>query len=60
MNADALLVTDGDADRLGIGDEHGTFINQLQVYGLLAYYFLEVRKERGAIVKTFVNYLHAE
>jgi phosphomannomutase len=47
-----LLVTDGDADRLGIGDEHGVFVNQLQVYALLAYYFLEVRKERGAIVKT--------
>jgi phosphomannomutase len=43
---------DGDADRMGIGDEHGTFINQLQVYALLAYYLLEVRGERGAIVKT--------
>ncbi|MGD0708163.1 MAG: phosphoglucomutase/phosphomannomutase family protein [Anaerolineaceae bacterium] len=52
LGADVLLVTDGDADRLGIGDEHGTFVNQLQVFGLLAYYFLEVRKERGAIVKT--------
>jgi phosphomannomutase len=52
LGADVLLVTDGDADRLGIGDEHGVFVNQLQVYALLAYYFLEVRKERGAIVKT--------
>jgi len=52
LGADVLLVTDGDADRLGIGDEHGVFVNQLQVYGLLAYYFLEVRKERGPIVKT--------
>ena len=50
--ADVLLITDGDADRLGIGDENGVFINQLQVYGLLAYYLLEVRGERGAIVKT--------
>jgi phosphomannomutase len=51
-NADVLLITDGDADRLGVGDEHGVFVNQLQVYALLAYYLLEVRKERGAIVKT--------
>jgi alpha-D-glucose phosphate-specific phosphoglucomutase len=51
-HADVLLITDGDADRLGIGDEHGVFVNQLQVYALLAYYLLEVRKERGAIVKT--------
>lgn len=51
-HADVLLITDGDADRVGIGDENGVFINQLQVFGLLAYYMLEVRKERGAIVKT--------
>jgi phosphomannomutase len=50
--SDVLLITDGDADRLGIGDEHGVFVNQLQVYALLAYYLLEVRGERGAIVKT--------
>lgn len=50
--ADVLVIFDGDADRVGIGDENGTFVNQLQVYGLLAYYLLEVRGERGAIVKT--------
>jgi phosphomannomutase len=50
--ADVLLVTDGDADRLGLGDEHGKFVNQLQVYALLAYYLLEVRGERGPIVRT--------
>jgi alpha-D-glucose phosphate-specific phosphoglucomutase len=51
-HADVLLITDGDADRLGVGDENGVFVNQLQVYALLAYYLLEVKKERGAIVKT--------
>src|SRR3990172_2705771 len=50
--ADILLVTDGDADRCGIGDENGQFINQLRVYALLALYLLEVRGERGDIVKT--------
>jgi phosphomannomutase len=50
--ADVLIVTDGDADRLGVGDEKGVFIDQLRVYGLLAYYLLEVRGERGPIVKT--------
>jgi phosphomannomutase len=52
MGADACLILDGDADRMGIGDENGEFINQLQVYALLVYYLLEVRGERGAIVKT--------
>jgi len=50
--ADVLIITDGDADRLGLGDENGQFVDQLRVYGLLAYYLLEVRGERGPIVKT--------
>lgn len=50
--ADVLLITDGDADRMGMGDENGNFIDQLRVYGLLAYYLLEIRGQRGPIVKT--------
>jgi len=52
LGADVLLITDGDADRMGIGDEQGQFIDQLRVYALLTYYLLEVRGERGPIVKT--------
>jgi alpha-D-glucose phosphate-specific phosphoglucomutase len=52
LGADVCLITDGDADRMGIGDENGRFVNQLEVYALMALYFLEVRGERGAIVKT--------
>jgi alpha-D-glucose phosphate-specific phosphoglucomutase len=51
-NANVLLITDGDADRCGIGDEKGEFVDQLRVYALLAFYLLEIRGERGAIVKT--------
>ncbi|HET6446235.1 MAG TPA: phosphoglucomutase/phosphomannomutase family protein [candidate division Zixibacteria bacterium] len=50
--ADVVVINDGDADRVGFGDEHGEFIDQLRVYGLLGYYFLEVRGKRGPIVKT--------
>jgi phosphomannomutase len=46
------LATDGDADRIGIVDEHGTALTPLQIFALLALYLLEVRGERGAIVKT--------
>jgi alpha-D-glucose phosphate-specific phosphoglucomutase len=52
QSADVLLITDGDADRVGLGDENGVFINQLQAYALLAYYLLEIRALRGPIVKT--------
>ena len=52
LGADCVCIMDGDADRCGFGDEEGNFIDQLRVYGMLAYYLLEVRGERGTIVKT--------
>ncbi len=52
FGSDVLLITDGDADRVGIGDENGQFIDQLRVFALLAYYLLEIRGLRGPIVKT--------
>lgn len=52
IGADVLLILDGDADRVGVGDEHGEFIDQLRMFGLLAFYLLEVRGERGPIVKS--------
>jgi len=52
LGADMGIVNDGDADRIGIVDERGRFLNQLQVYGLLVLYLLEVRGWRGPIVRT--------
>ena len=52
LGADCVCIMDGDADRCGLGDENGEFVDQLRVFGLLAYYLLEVRGERGTIVKT--------
>jgi len=52
---DLGIATDGDADRIGLVDENGHFLNQLQVYALLAFYLLEVRKQRGALVKTITT-----
>ncbi|MCX7912896.1 MAG: phosphoglucomutase/phosphomannomutase family protein, partial [Dehalococcoidales bacterium] len=53
--ADIGLAHDGDADRMGVVDEKGNFLNQLQVFALLCLYLLEVRGERGAIVKTITT-----
>lgn len=55
QKADVGLATDGDADRIGIIDEKGEFLNQHQVFALLCLYLLEVRGERGAIVKTLTS-----
>jgi phosphomannomutase len=46
------LAADGDADRLGVLDEQGRFVNPLQLYALLLLYTLEVRQARGPIVRT--------
>src|ERR1700737_1992619 len=48
---DLCVATDGDADRVGIIDEGGRFINQLQVYALLMLYLFEIRGWRGPVVR---------
>ena len=50
--AQVALATDGDADRIGVMDERGEFVDQLRMFALLAYYLLEVRGLRGPIVKS--------
>ena len=49
------LATDGDADRLGVLDGEGRFVNQLQTFALLTYYLLEVRGLRGPIIKSLTT-----
>jgi alpha-D-glucose phosphate-specific phosphoglucomutase len=53
--ADVGLATDGDADRIGIIDEKGEFLTQHQVFALLCLYLLEVRGERGPLVRTLTS-----
>jgi phosphomannomutase len=52
---DVGLATDGDSDRIGIMDEKGEFITTLQTYALLALYLLEIRGQRGPIIKTITT-----
>ena len=49
------LATDGDADRVGGIDELGRFLTPLQFFALLAYYLLEIRGERGPLVKSITS-----
>ncbi len=50
--AQVALATDGDADRIGVMDHRGEFVDQLRTFALLTYYLLEVRGLRGPIVKS--------
>ncbi|MGH7687759.1 MAG: phosphoglucomutase/phosphomannomutase family protein [Candidatus Dormibacteria bacterium] len=52
---DAGIANDGDADRVGVIDENGRYVNQLQVMSLLAMYLLEQRGERGDIVRSITS-----
>lgn len=51
--ADVGLATDGDADRLGIVDETGTYMNTLQTLCLLLLHAYRNRGWRGAVVRTY-------
>jgi phosphomannomutase len=53
--ANVGLASDGDADRVGVVDEKGVFLTPLHVFALLSLYLLEVRGERGLIVKTITT-----
>ena len=49
---DLCICTDGDADRVGVIDQTGRFINQLQVYALLMRYLIQTRGWKGPVVKS--------
>jgi phosphomannomutase len=52
---DVVLATDGDADRLGVLDEHGRFISTLETFSLLCLHQLEVKGLRGPLVRSLTQ-----
>ena len=46
------IANDGDADRIGLVDERGTYVDQLRTFALLVNYLLGNRGMRGAVVKS--------
>ncbi len=49
---DIALAADGDADRLGVIDEEGNFVDSHKVFIILMKYLYEKRNKRGSVVKT--------
>ena len=52
---DVVLATDGDADRLGVLDENGAFIDTLAAFSLLCLHQLRHRELRGPIVRSLTQ-----
>ena len=52
---DLGIANDGDADRVGIIDEKGQFVNQLQVMALLMMYLVEKRGQKGDVVRSLTS-----
>lgn len=48
----AGIANDGDADRVGLVDEKGIYVDQLRTFALLVNYLLGERKLRGPVVKS--------
>ena len=55
VSTTCCVANDGDADRVGIIDETGRYVNQLEVMALFAMYLLEKRGERGDIVRSLTT-----
>ena len=52
---DVTVAHDGDADRLGILDDRGTFIDTLSTFSLLCLHQLETRGLRGPVVRSLTQ-----
>lgn len=52
-NSSAGLATDGDADRIGLVDEEGVFVDSHKILALLVKYLFTEKDMKGSIVKTF-------
>ncbi len=48
----AGLAVDGDADRIGVVDEKGTYLTPHQVFPLLLYYLCRYKGEKGKVVQS--------
>lgn len=50
--ADIGIALDGDADRIGLVDSQGIFVNSHQIFSLLMLHLIKNKKKEGSIVKT--------
>ncbi len=52
-NIDSGLATDGDADRIGLYDHEGNFVDSHHIILLLIHYLVKYKKKSGHVITTF-------
>ncbi|MDD5259372.1 MAG: phosphoglucomutase/phosphomannomutase family protein [bacterium] len=52
VKADIGIALDGDADRIGLIDSQGIFVNSHQIFSLLLLHLIKNKGKKGAVVKT--------
>lgn len=53
QKADAAIINDGDADRIGMLDENGSFIDSHKLFAIILKYLAEEKKQTGEVAKTY-------
>jgi phosphomannomutase len=53
VETDVAIINDGDADRIGMLDEKGTFVDSHKLFAIILKYLVEQKGERGEVAKTF-------
>lgn len=52
-NIDSALATDGDADRIGLYDDKGNFVDSHHIILLLIHYLVKYKNQTGQVITTF-------
>ncbi|NTV02492.1 MAG: phosphoglucomutase/phosphomannomutase family protein [Chlorobiaceae bacterium] len=53
VRTDVGIINDGDADRIGMLDENGEFVDSHKLFAILLKYLVEQKGQRGEVAKTF-------
>lgn len=50
---DVAIITDGDADRVGMLDEHGEYVDAHKIFSILLKHLVEQEGQRGEVARTY-------
>ena len=53
LEPDVAIINDGDADRIGMLDENGTFVDSHKLFAIILKYLVEEKHKTGEVAKTF-------